>query len=49
MRLAMLGMWQTHADGLVRQIAAHPKESQLVGFHDPDPQIVAQRQKCRAR
>jgi len=49
MRLAMLGMWHTHADGLVRQIAAHPKEFQLVGFHDPDPQIVAQRQKSWTR
>lgn len=45
LRLAMLGMWHTHADGLVRQIAAHPKEFQLVAAHDPDPKIVAQRRK----
>jgi predicted dehydrogenase len=41
----MLGMWHTHADGLVRQIAAHPREFQLVGFHDPDADVVARRQK----
>jgi predicted dehydrogenase len=45
MRLAMLGMWHTHADGLVRQVAAHPKEFQLVGFYDPDAKLVARRQK----
>ncbi|MCY2969003.1 MAG: Gfo/Idh/MocA family oxidoreductase [Planctomycetota bacterium] len=43
LRLAMLGMWHTHADGMVRQICAHPEEFSLVGFHDPDPQVVAQR------
>jgi predicted dehydrogenase len=41
----MLGMWHTHADGLVRQIAEHPKEFTLVGFHDRDPQLIAQRIK----
>jgi predicted dehydrogenase len=45
LRLAMLGMWHTHADGIVRQIAEHPKEFTLVGFHDRDPQVVAERQK----
>lgn len=49
MRLAMLGMWHTHADGLVRQIAAHPKEFQLAGFYDPDPKLVARRQKSWTR
>ncbi len=44
-RLGMLGMWHTHADGLVRQIAAHPREFTLVGCYDPDPQVVADRQK----
>jgi predicted dehydrogenase len=44
-RFAMLGMWHTHADGIVRQITAHPKEFTLVGFYDRDPQIVAQRRK----
>jgi predicted dehydrogenase len=45
LRLAMLGMWHTHADGIVRQIAEHPKEFTLVGFHDRDPQVVAERTK----
>jgi predicted dehydrogenase len=45
LRLAMLGMWHTHADGIVRQVAEHPKEFTLVGFHDRDPQVVAERQK----
>jgi predicted dehydrogenase len=43
MRLAMLGMWHTHADGLVRQIAEHPREFSLVGFYDRDAEVVAQR------
>jgi predicted dehydrogenase len=45
LRLGMLGMWHTHADGIVRQVAAHPKEFTLAGFHDPDPQVVAARRK----
>jgi predicted dehydrogenase len=44
-RFAMLGMWHTHADGLVRQIAAHPQEFSLVGFYDRDPQVIARRRK----
>ncbi len=44
-RLGMLGMWHTHADGIVRQVAAHPKEFTLVGFHDPDAKVVAEREK----
>ena len=43
MRLGMLGMWHTHADGIVRQVAAHPDEFTLVGFYDPDPAVVARR------
>jgi predicted dehydrogenase len=42
-RLAMLGMWHTHADGIVRQVAAHPREFTLVGFYDRDAELVAQR------
>jgi predicted dehydrogenase len=38
-------MWHTHADGLVRQVAAHPDEFTLVGFWDADPQVVAERRK----
>ncbi len=45
LRLAMLGMWHTHADGIVRQIAEHPKEFSLVGFYDRDAKVVAQRAK----
>ncbi|MFO0968646.1 MAG: Gfo/Idh/MocA family oxidoreductase [Gemmataceae bacterium] len=44
-RLGMLGMWHTHAEGIVRQVAAHPKEFSLVGFYDPDGKVVADRQK----
>jgi predicted dehydrogenase len=45
LRLAMLGMWHTHADGIVRQVAEHPNEFTLFGFHDRDPQVVAQRRR----
>lgn len=45
MKLGMLGMWHTHADGIVRQVAAHPDEFTLIGFHDPDPKVVAERVK----
>ena len=45
-RLGMLGMWHTHADGIVRQIAEYPKEFTLVGFYDRDPNVVAQRRKA---
>jgi predicted dehydrogenase len=45
LKLGMLGMWHTHADGIVRQVAEHPEEFTLVGFHDPDPQVVADRSK----
>lgn len=45
MKLGMLGMWHSHADGIVRQVAAHPDEFTLVGFYDPDPAIVADRRR----
>jgi predicted dehydrogenase len=45
LKLGMLGMWHVHADGLVRQAVAHPSEFALIGFHDPDPQVVAARTK----
>lgn len=45
LRLAMLGMWHTHADGIVRQVAEHPKEFTLAGFYDRDAQLVARRRK----
>ncbi len=43
LKLGMLGMWHSHADGIVTQVAAHPDEFALVGFYDPDPAVVAQR------
>lgn len=43
-RLGMLGMWHVHADGLVKQIAAHPDEFHLVCGFDPEPGVVQQRQ-----
>jgi predicted dehydrogenase len=45
MKLAMLGMWHTHADGIVRQIARHPGEFALVAFYDRDPTVVAHREE----
>lgn len=45
MKLGMLGMWHSHADGIVRQVAAHPDEFSLIGFYEPDPQTVADRSK----
>ena len=37
MKLGMLGMWHTHADGIVRRVAEHPDEFTLVGFYDRGP------------
>ncbi len=45
MKLGMLGMWHTHADGIVRQVAEHPDEFTLVGFYDADPAVVAKRRE----
>jgi len=44
-KLAMLGMWHTHAEGIVRQVVEHPEEFALVGFHDADAKVVAERKK----
>jgi predicted dehydrogenase len=44
-KLGMLGMWHTHADGIVKQVTAHPEEFALVGFFDPEPAVVTQRTK----
>lgn len=43
LRLGMLGMWHTHAHGIVRQVAEHPDEFSLVAFWDPDAAVVADR------
>jgi predicted dehydrogenase len=45
MRLAMLGMWHAHADGIVRRVAEHPDEFTLVGFYDREAAVVAERSK----
>ena len=45
MRLAMLGMWHSHADGIVNRVAENPKEFTLVGFHDPDPEVAAEKRR----
>ena len=45
LKLAMLGITQSHAHGLVRQIGEHPDEFRLVGLHDPDPAAVADRRQ----
>ncbi len=45
LKLGMLGMWHSHADGIVTQASAHPKEFTLVGFYDPDPKVVAERRR----
>lgn len=45
LKLAMLGMWHVHADGIVKQVAEHPEEFSLVGFYDPDPQVVLEQSK----
>ncbi|HMC65143.1 MAG TPA: Gfo/Idh/MocA family oxidoreductase [Gemmataceae bacterium] len=48
-RLGMLGMWHSHAAGIVRQVAEHPKEFSLVGFYDPDAKVVGNRTKAWQR
>ncbi len=44
LRLGMLGMWHVHATGIVRQIATHRDEFELVACYDADTAVVAQRQ-----
>ena len=43
MKLGMLGMWHSHADGIVRRVAEHSDEFSLAGFYDPDPAVVRAR------
>jgi predicted dehydrogenase len=38
-------MWHSHADGIVRQVAAHPDEFELIACWDPEPDVVARRSK----
>src|SRR4029077_2730141 len=46
MKLGMLGMWHSHAEGMVRQVARHPNEFKLVGFYDQDRTVVARREQA---
>ncbi len=46
LRLGMLGMWHSHANGIVRQAAAHPEEFALAGFWDPVPATAVDRRKA---
>lgn len=41
LQLALLGLWHPHADGMLRQLAAHPDEFTLRGVWDPDPAVIA--------
>lgn len=43
LRFGLLGMWHTHAHGLVRQLALHPQEFCLIGCYDPDPAVANDR------
>ena len=45
MKLGLLGMWHSHAEGIVRQAAAHPEEFSLAGFWDPEPDVVRNRRQ----
>ncbi len=45
MKLGMLGMWHTHADGLVRRVVEHPDEFTLAGFYDADAAVVQKRRE----
>lgn len=45
LRLGMLGMWHSHADGIVNRVSENPKEFQLAGFYDPDPETAAEKRK----
>ena len=43
LRLGMLGMWHSHAGGIVTRVADHPQEFDLVGFYDADPKVIEKR------
>lgn len=49
LKLGMLGMWHTHAEGILRQVAEHPDEFSLLGFFDPDPRVVTSRRQRWAK
>ena len=43
MKLGMLGMWHSHAEGIVRRVSENPSEFELAGFWEPDPAVRADR------
>jgi predicted dehydrogenase len=43
LRLGMLGLWHVHAAGMVRQIALHPEEFQLVAGFDREESVCETR------
>ncbi len=46
LKLGMLGMWHSHANGIVNQATAHPEEFRLVGFWEPDAEVRASRTRA---
>jgi len=46
LKLGMLGMWHSHANGVVRQVTEHPEEFSLAGFYDSDRAVAADRRKA---
>src|SRR5262245_28033048 len=45
LKLGMLGMWHTHADGIVHQVAEYPNEITIIGFYDSDPAVASDRKR----
>ena len=45
LKFGYLGAWHSHATMHVREARERPEESQLLGFYDPDPEVVAQRKE----
>jgi predicted dehydrogenase len=45
LRLGMLGMWHSHADGIVSRVAENPKEFELAGFYDPEKAVVEEKSR----
>jgi predicted dehydrogenase len=39
----MLGMWHSHAEGIVRRVSENPSEFEIVGFWEPDRAVAADR------
>lgn len=43
LKFGMLGMFHSHADGLVKQVAAHGDEFRLLGAWEPDAALAAEK------